>query len=138
MQSGDQAAIEHARSVRNIINTQPEKALGRMYEVRINAHPDHFLDWDKPLSEQSEYVQGQLKGYLRNLGGKKGSDFYSQAGLNQSETSRLLLSKGIKGIKYLDAGSRGAGEGSRNYVVFDDKLVNVKRKYADGGVVKED
>lgn len=30
---------------------------GHMYEVAIQAHPDHFLDWDKPLSEQSPQVQ---------------------------------------------------------------------------------
>jgi hypothetical protein len=36
---------------------------------------------------------------------------------------------GIPGIKYLDQGSRGAGEGSRNYVVFDDKLVSILKKY---------
>lgn len=33
------------------------------------------------------------------------------------------------GIKYLDQGSRSAGEGSRNYVVFDDALVSILRKY---------
>ena len=36
---------------------------------------------------------------------------------------------GIPGIKYLDAGSRSAGDGSRNYVVFDDKLVEIVKKY---------
>jgi len=29
---------------------------GHMHEVSINAHPDHFLDWDKPLSEQSPHI----------------------------------------------------------------------------------
>jgi hypothetical protein len=32
-----------------------------MYEVEINADPEHFLDWDKPLSEQSEHVGGALR-----------------------------------------------------------------------------
>jgi hypothetical protein len=31
--------------------------LGHMYEVDIAADPEHFLDWDKPLSEQSPKVQ---------------------------------------------------------------------------------
>jgi len=30
---------------------------GEMYRVSINADPEHFLDWDKPLSEQSPHVQ---------------------------------------------------------------------------------
>lgn len=51
--------------------------------------------------------------------------------------SQHLLEHGIKGIRYLDAGSRGASDKpTSNYVVFDDKLVNVKRKYAKGGTVQ--
>lgn len=42
---------------------------------------------------------------------------------------------GIPGIKYLDAGSRGAGDGTRNYVVFDDKLIEILRKYGIGGIL---
>lgn len=40
-----------------------------------------------------------------------------------------MKAKGIPGIKYLDQGSRAAGDGSRNYVVFDDKLITILRKY---------
>ena len=46
---------------------------------------------------------------------------------------REFLARGIPGIKYLDQGSRGAGEGSRNYVVFDDKLIDILRKYGLAG-----
>lgn len=31
------------------------------YEGTINADPDHFLHWDKPISEQSPFVQKALK-----------------------------------------------------------------------------
>jgi len=41
----------------------------------------------------------------------------------------LRKEAGIDGIKYLDAGSRAAGDGSRNYVMFDDKLIQILRKY---------
>lgn len=34
---------------------------GHMYEVNIKADPEHFLDWDKPLKEQSQYVRDALK-----------------------------------------------------------------------------
>lgn len=43
--------------------------------------------------------------------------------------SAKLRDMGIPGIKYLDAGSRAAGDGSRNYVVFDDALIEIIRKY---------
>jgi len=44
--------------------------------------------------------------------------------------SSMLQEKGIPGIKYLDQGSRAAGEGSRNFVVFDDKLITILKKYS--------
>jgi hypothetical protein len=134
-----------------------QKNAGRMYEVRINAHPDHFLDWDKPIQEQPYVMQklvesGALKpdgelSFMYNESPRRGGEMYERltspmashltGGKSQQHASDFLRGIGIKGIRYLDAGSRGAGEGSRNYVVFDDKLIDVKRKYADGGVVKE-
>ena len=36
---------------------------GHMYQVRINADPDHFLDWDRPLSEQP-VVRDKLMRYV--------------------------------------------------------------------------
>jgi hypothetical protein len=44
-------AAEYAN--RNSLGRHP----GSMYEVGINAHPDTFLDWDRPLSEQPEVLQ---------------------------------------------------------------------------------
>lgn len=46
-----------------------------------------------------------------------------------------MQAAGIPGIKYLDAGSRGAGDGSRNYVVFDDRLITILKKYGIGAAV---
>jgi hypothetical protein len=34
-----------------------KKNQGHMHEVAIHAHPDNFLDWDKPLSEQHETIR---------------------------------------------------------------------------------
>jgi hypothetical protein len=52
--------------------------------------------------------------------------------------SKSLLEQGIPGIKYLDAGSRSAGEGSRNYVIFDPSIIEILRRYASGGQVSDD
>jgi hypothetical protein len=40
--------------------------------------------------------------------------------------SELLHNDGIAGVKYLDGSSRDNGEGSHNYVVFDDSRVSIK------------
>jgi len=47
--------------------------------------------------------------------------------------SDRLREAGIPGIKYFDAGSRGVGEGTRNYVVFDENLINIVKKYGIAG-----
>jgi hypothetical protein len=44
--------------------------------------------------------------------------------------SEKLREKGIKGIKYLDGNSRGVGDGTSNYVIFDDSLINIADRYA--------
>lgn len=56
-----------------------------------------------------------------------GADFYSKIPNLGSEeaASRKLASLGIPGIKYLDQASRGKGEGTSNYVIFDENLVKI-------------
>jgi hypothetical protein len=131
---------------------------GRMYEVNINADPDAFLDWDKPLSEQPEAVKQVLRPLVGDsLEAQPGRDYQTGEQFYRDFVGKIggqrdkLISKygdeayfrnagdlanrelGIPGIKYLDAGSRGAGDGTRNYVVFDDRLVSIVRKYGIAG-----
>jgi hypothetical protein len=132
------------------------RAVGTMYRVKIAANHEHFLDWDKPLAEQSEHVRRALlehpdqmiagaaekhghdvsSMYTRiavHLGNRSGQDFdsairgegYTE---RQSMASRALAEAGIPGIKYLDQGSRDRGAGTRNFVVFDDKHIEITHK----------
>jgi hypothetical protein len=136
---------------------------GSMYEVNINADPADFLDWDKPLSEQPQKVRDALgaKGWMSPMRGNKvlpesgyalsgrnrnprGAEIYKdlmegryeQNSFSGGATANSALTEhGIPGIRYLDAGSRGAGDGSRNYVVFDDSLIDIIRKYGIAGLM---
>jgi hypothetical protein len=54
---------------------------------------------------------------------------------NAALTAEALRERGIDGIKYLDGGSRAAGDGSRNYVMFDDKLIDILRRYGVAGTL---
>jgi hypothetical protein len=134
---------------------------GRMYEVQINADPEDFLDWDAPLSQQSEKVKraigsgeypsrfnresvdralaGNETPYDRDWNPTDGSAFYRQLANavpgKAGEAAESLKARGLAGIKYLDGGSRAAGEGSRNYVVFDDKLISIVKKYGIAGAL---
>lgn len=53
----------------------------------------------------------------------------------QPEVSEYLQTLGIPGVKYQDAGSRGAANKTFNYVVNDDRLVEIMRKYGLMGAV---
>lgn len=46
---------EIAETVKNIRDS------GHMYQVGINADPEHFLDWDKPIGEQHPVVQEAMQ-----------------------------------------------------------------------------
>jgi hypothetical protein len=128
---------------------------GSMYEVNIDADPNAFLDWDKPLSEQPEgvrkaYAQAvaggdpllselmdgsteslQMAGLFKKSSGAQAYNTFVDG--NKEGFTKKLADAGIPGIKYLDAGSRGAGDGTRNYVVFDDKIISIVKKYGIAG-----
>lgn len=160
MESGDttQNWSDVVRSIEEIGSVSRSQGVpGRMYEVNIRANPEDFLDWDKPIGQQSEAVTNAVRdvlkqqGYLRendngptqlaralkSWGMEKGgfvkdapmSDVVAKMFGKPEQTSEVLRGAGIPGIKYLDAGSRAAGDGSRNYVVFDDNLIDIIRKY---------
>lgn len=143
---------------RDIFN-KADKA-GRMYEVNINADPSSFLDWDRPLSEQPESVMQIAPNIPRSeysptfgdvpFAEPAGSEIYAKLAHNANVArsardqlggpyghelaARQLADAGIPGIKYLDQGSRGAGEGTRNYVLFRDDIIDILRKYGLAGL----
>ena len=57
MRDGDTVAAEYLKAEKE----GTAKAPGHMYQVRINANPEDFLDWDKPLSQQNPNVIGLAK-----------------------------------------------------------------------------
>lgn len=92
-----------------------------VYTVEINAEPDDLLDWDKPLEEQSAKVKAAIQKsgaapelmakmhgdqiYRELMGGMFASDFDYLKGAARERTERLVA-LGIKGVRYLDQGSR--------------------------------
>ena len=119
----------------------PVSDRGRMYEVNIKADPESFLDWDKPLSQQSEKVRQALAQYGIDRPDWTGGQIHESSKLVPGErmdkgvAAQRLREAGIPGIRYLDQGSRGKGDGSRNLVVFDDSLIEILRKYGLAGMM---
>jgi hypothetical protein len=156
-------ALEYLKSDKPIPTPKVESNL---YDVDL---PDEqiakMLDWDAPLSEQPESVQGAIRPILEHLGKNEptsdavnkildddplgllgdyesadffgtmtGRDIYQKmaydvpnAGnpVGPKEVSSYLNELGIPGLKYYDAGSRTAGEGTRNFVMFDPSVSTI-------------
>jgi hypothetical protein len=74
--------------------------------------------------------------------GFPGKEIYKRVGLpakDEAEASRQasqrLLGMDIPGLRYKDAGSRTPGQqGSHNYVMFDDNMLKILRKYGVVGI----
>jgi hypothetical protein len=122
---------------------------GNVYHVAI-PDEDAYMDWDMPLDEQPAKVQealaasGLLQRFLDDPQARPGfhSRDFPAAGFyrwlarddyggqtNARDASLKLAHYGIVGIRYYDAHSRDEG-GTFNYVVFDDKHVRMKGRYA--------
>jgi hypothetical protein len=158
-----------------------EKNLGTLYKVDI---PDEkiaqMLDWDKPLSQQSDVVKRAVLGreivdpellykksdeYLKkgdatsaefvkrqafaleNDLKRTGEGWYQTLASQQmpstgdlrdnmqkgsAAAAQALRDAGIPGIRYLDQGSRGAGKGTSNFVVFPGEEESIKMLEING------
>jgi hypothetical protein len=110
---------------------------------------DRMLEWDKPLSEQAPNIQKAVSRYIIEMephlpsnsrmkylalnqrvrdADITGAELYKNAQelLGSQLTAALLKKQGIPGIRYLDAGSRDGGSGTRNFVVFPGEEKKVK------------
>ncbi len=90
----------------------------------------HDRNWQKlnKLAPDVEHNAIHDVNYIREQIREDGDDIYRELArkLGDAEASDFLKSLGIRGIKYLDGTSRGKGEGSYNYVIFDDSDVEIK------------
>ena len=136
------------KALQDKVNALPQHQ-GHMYEVNVAADPEKFLHWDKPLSEQHPDVQAALRtiepyrlrddmsfaGFPSPRGPTGGEYLKDLAGMAPEDAAAALHKAGIPGIRYLDQGSRGAGEGTHNAVVFDPKLLEIIRRYGIAGLL---
>ena len=122
-------------------------SFGALYEVKIKARQEEFLELDDVIGDQDQpFVERifdsnpKLKGLLEDA-----QDYYTPVGENATgysvfrvlqetfepqEYARILNKAGIKGFKYKDAQTRFSPKGATyNYVVFDDKIVDIAKKY---------
>ncbi len=145
-------AIERLPEAEKLQDTSYGPKPGAMYKVQIPQHVvDSMLDWDKPVGEQPAIVQKalnspQILARLNQARDRAGmppwdevpnvsvENLLKQMGAIEGDShARQLLSddlmaQGVTGIRYLDQGSRAAGEGTRNIVLFDPKHATILEK----------
>lgn len=116
---------------------------GFLYRTHIDVDPDTLLDWDRPLSEQSEAVKEMLRRssvapdesvwphwtgqqlYESEVRAATDLDGLSK-GSARGNLSEHFRQTGIPGIRYRDQMSRGdTAEPTFNYVMFDDKPISI-------------
>jgi hypothetical protein len=118
---------------------------GHLLHVRVRANPEHFLDWDKPFSEQHPHVQEALRSlpfadhhFRKDPFGREatGATFVPKGKLSTDQ----FVKAGIPGIRYLDANSRDpdTDQPTHNHVIFDPSIIDIKHRYASGGDVDND
>jgi hypothetical protein len=107
-------------------NNRPPK--GRLYEVNIRANPEDFLNWDAPISQQSEKVRETLMPFVEQriaqmgeagnrftpeqwMDRLRGGDVMLLDKVGDTPVSRALADAGVPGVRYLDQGSRATAEG---------------------------
>ncbi len=127
---------------------------GSLSEVNLGVRPDELLDLDKPLSQQPflpsgsmDEIIGRVKSESRrptlqetiavnvqdpkfagNVTGAGYLDNLSQQLGSPRLASETLRDAGIPGSQFLDQGSRGSGEGTRNFVMFDDDKIDIVKQ----------
>jgi GGDEF domain-containing protein len=166
-----------------------ERAPGQLYKVEL-PEDSQLLDYDKPISDQSDIVKKALRGiwlpvyYLGTYSfqGRKAAESAAakaahgefrivpsrQRGLfsleknaewfsveeqatanpemfghaiysklvfttgSEEAASKALNAIGIPGLRYLDQGSRAAGEGTHNYVIWDENAIKDLETFYQG------
>ena len=154
-----QGAMELLRDRK--VTVLPSERPGKAYEVEIGHPEDALIDWDTTLDKQQRLLpaaeraiaripdpeaRNDAMGIVESPDDNTGRDLYGilkaysppsdRVGDSARFASRALLEQGVPGIRYLDRGSRRAGQGTHNYVMFPgaEDSIRILRKYGLGGV----
>lgn len=136
---GGEQALNHFSKELEAKRRAEEESFARLWE---DDQPLDLSDMMTYFNKNKYSSKEALTDLLRNIRNDEepiGAEFYRSLAPQEydykgaTETARRL---GIPGLKYFDRLSRGAGTGSRNYVMFDPNLVDITRRYAKGGDVE--
>jgi hypothetical protein len=103
---------------------------GNLYQVDLpDEHISKMLDFDNPLSKQSQEIQGLAKNYGLTDADHLGGDLLQAMNGKLRSGAESMRDAGVFGVKYnVDGfGSSGKGAGTSNYVVFpgNERLLKI-------------
>ncbi|MDQ8050742.1 hypothetical protein, partial [Luteibacter sp.] len=143
-----------------------EAPKGQVFKVEVPDDGD-LLDYDKPLSQQPAKVRVALAKMDPDQFSEEGDDYDANErgsviyqrivrspavmdavaeadpgrypGALHQAASEALLAAGIPGLRYADGGSRGSGNPTHNYVIWDENAVSEPQTLyqADGSPATE-
>jgi hypothetical protein len=128
--TGDKAFVmQQIGDLKRLMKSEVNIKAGNLYTVDVaDDAVSKMLDFDAPLGQQSPEIQALAKQYnlsMDDLGG----DLLAAARGKTPAGAQALREAGVTGVRYLDQGSRGTGDGTRNLVVFpggEDQIKIIK------------
>lgn len=125
----DKPLSEQSEKVKEAIKKIPQSYISQMPQGIIKValtKPDGPGAWSHATGQQLYYAL-----YDQAARGERLTPNSQKAEVDAlTDASDILLSVGIRGNKYLDGGSRDDGDGTYNYVIFDDKDVEITGRFA--------
>ena len=127
----------HAKSYRDGLS-ETQGTAGKMYEVNLNLEPGRILDYTQLVSQQPPIVRDAIIKAFEDDNRLYGRSRLPQphpgarrASLYVGGAEDRLKESGVQAVRYPASGSPGKS----NYVVFDDKLIEILRKYGLAGLM---
>lgn len=124
----DDAAVAKMLDYDKALREQPD--ILKKIPAEDRAKLEDMLEENDNFGDLSEYTGNQLQQLIGKAIEEDRFTFQPSAydGNVRKYAAEYLLKHDIPGIRYLDGKSRKAGEGTRNIVLFDDKLVKITKK----------
>jgi hypothetical protein len=106
-------------------------------------------DYESMIPSVNEDTQARYRGYIEFMQSLRGKEVsvaklerfdkymtgehvyhYMENKLGSDKAASLLLNEhGVKGLRYLDGNSRASGEGTHNFVIFDENAIEILETY---------
>ena len=128
----DKPLSKQPKAVQKKLDSFPKMSdeydVGKMnYRYHFFTKEDDLLDTELPSFKTEEEA-------MHFLNDPDADEYYrwltaGQYGPIEKAKVGELDKAGIKGIKYLDGFSRGTEGGTSNYVIFDDRVIDISKKY---------